>query len=189
MLQCKQNQQVARRNPARSQIVSCRRCEAMFVMLQIVTVVLTALAMATALAHALEMPGKMRLAKEHYFAVQPIYYPGFTIAGFAEVAAIFAAAALAVASFGRPDFVLVVAAAIGLVAMQAIYWTVTHPVNSVWLQKTKLKGGGKTFFSIGKSVVDGDWTTLRNRWEYSHVARAVVSVIAFILQVIALAIT
>jgi len=37
--------------------------------------------MALALAHALELPGKMRLSKEAYLAVQPIYYPGFTIGG------------------------------------------------------------------------------------------------------------
>jgi hypothetical protein len=32
-------------------------------------------AMALTLAHALELPGKMRLTKEIYFAMQPIYYP------------------------------------------------------------------------------------------------------------------
>lgn len=53
----------------------------MFNVLQILTVILVALAMAPALAHALELPGKMRLTKEAYFAVQTIYYPGFTIAG------------------------------------------------------------------------------------------------------------
>ena len=30
--------------------------------------------------------GKMRLSKEAYYAMQPIYYPGFTIGGFAEPA-------------------------------------------------------------------------------------------------------
>jgi hypothetical protein len=29
-----------------------------------------------ALAHALELPGKMRLTKDAYFAMQHIYYPG-----------------------------------------------------------------------------------------------------------------
>ncbi len=49
--------------------------------LQVVTVVLVVVAMAPALAHALKLPGKMRLTKEAYVAMQPIYYPGFTIAG------------------------------------------------------------------------------------------------------------
>jgi hypothetical protein len=51
----------------------------MFRVREIVTVVLVAVAMALALAHALELPAKMRLSKETYLAVQPIYYPGFTI--------------------------------------------------------------------------------------------------------------
>ncbi len=39
---------------------------------------------ALSLAHALEWPGKMRLTREQYLAVQPIYYPGFTYAGICE---------------------------------------------------------------------------------------------------------
>jgi hypothetical protein len=50
----------------------------MFLTLQVVTVFLVAVAMSLALAHALELPGKMRLDKETYMAVQTIYYPGFT---------------------------------------------------------------------------------------------------------------
>jgi hypothetical protein len=53
----------------------------MFNFLQILTAILIAVALALALAHALEFPGKMRLTKEVYFAIQPIYYPGFTIGG------------------------------------------------------------------------------------------------------------
>jgi hypothetical protein len=49
--------------------------------LQVVAVILVAVAMALTLAHALELPGKMRLSNETYLAVQPIYYPGFTIGG------------------------------------------------------------------------------------------------------------
>jgi len=53
----------------------------MFSVLQVLTVVLVAVAMALTLAHALELPGKMRLDKETYYAMQSIYYPGFTIGG------------------------------------------------------------------------------------------------------------
>ena len=53
----------------------------MYQLLQIVATTLVAVAMTTAVAHALEFPGKLRLSKEEYLAVQPIYYPGFTIAG------------------------------------------------------------------------------------------------------------
>jgi hypothetical protein len=53
----------------------------MFLTLQVLSVCLVAVAMSLALAHALELPGKMRLHKEAYLATQPIYYPGFTVAG------------------------------------------------------------------------------------------------------------
>jgi hypothetical protein len=56
----------------------------MFLMPQVVTVFLVPVTMSLALAHALELPGKMRLNKETYIAVQTIYYPGFTYGGFGD---------------------------------------------------------------------------------------------------------
>jgi hypothetical protein len=44
----------------------------MLLILQILTVFLVAVAMSLALAHALELPGKMRLDKQTYIAVQAI---------------------------------------------------------------------------------------------------------------------
>jgi hypothetical protein len=49
--------------------------------LQVVTVLLIATTMSLALAHVLELPGKLRLDQQTYLAVQTIYYPGFTIGG------------------------------------------------------------------------------------------------------------
>jgi len=43
---------------------------------EVVTVFVVSIAMSLALAHALELPGKMRLNKETYITVQSIYYPG-----------------------------------------------------------------------------------------------------------------
>src|SRR5436305_14504595 len=63
--------------------------------LTVPAIMLTAATMGLALAHALELPGKLRLDKERYLAVQPIYYPGFTIGGgIAEVGGIIAVLAL-----------------------------------------------------------------------------------------------
>ena len=62
--------------------------------LQVITVFLVAVAMAMALAHALEYPGKMRLSRENYIATQSIYYPGFTIGGFGEALGVLATLAL-----------------------------------------------------------------------------------------------
>jgi hypothetical protein len=148
--------------------------------LQVLTVLLVAVAMALALAHALELPGKMRLSKDVYYAMQPIYYPGFTIGGFAEPAGlILTIILLFFIPFGTPDFWLTVVAVLGLIGMQATYWLLTHPVNKFWLQGQKLSGLGSGFFSFGANRSRPlnksravDWTDLRDRWEYSHVARA-----------------
>jgi hypothetical protein len=92
----------------------------MFDILQVLTVLLVAVAMALALAHALELPGKMRLSKEAYYAMQPIYYPGFTIGGFAEPAGlILTIILLFLTPLGTADFWLTLAALVGLIGMQA----------------------------------------------------------------------
>ncbi len=62
----------------------------MFVLLEIISILLVAVAMGLALAHALEFPGKLRLDEQTYLAVQTIYYPGFTIAGISEPLAVIA---------------------------------------------------------------------------------------------------
>ena len=63
----------------------------MFSTIQLVTVLLVALAMVPAVAHALELPGKLRLAREQYLMVQRIYFPGFTfVGGIAETLSVFA---------------------------------------------------------------------------------------------------
>ncbi len=146
--------------------------------LQTVTLILAAVALAPALAHALELPGKMRLPKESYFAAQTIYYPGFTVAGGAEPLALIATAILlAVTPRGGAGFWLTVVALVGLIGVQAVYWIFTHPVNKVWLQGQSLGAAGTGFFSFAASGAPGaqDWKRLRDRWEYSHVARALLA--------------
>src|SRR5918998_4719161 len=64
--------------------VICRAGGQMFLIIQVVTVFLVAVAMSLSLAHALELPGKMRLDRDTYVAVQAIYYPGFTYGGLGE---------------------------------------------------------------------------------------------------------
>lgn len=56
---------------------------ALAIALQVVTEMVVAVAMGLALAHALELPGKMRLPKDTYHAMQGVYYPGFTFGGIA----------------------------------------------------------------------------------------------------------
>lgn len=151
---------------------------------QILAIVLTALAMAPALAHAFEFAGKKRLDGNTYVAVQAIYYPGFTLLGIAEPGALVVIVVLLfLMPRHGPAFVLTALALICVLGMQAVYWVITHPTNRYWLAgaETTLSKTGTRFFAIGSAAHGADWTNLRNRWEYSHIARAVLSFLAFVL--------
>lgn len=162
----------------------------MFHALQILTVMLVALTMALAVAHALEYPGKLRLSKADYLAVQAIYYPGFTIAGVGELLAVigsFAVAALMPRN--GTAFLFWWFAFVAMLLTHLTYWLVTHPVNNFWLRDLKLGNAGTRFFGFDFLPVDSsDWTALRDRWEYSHIARAIFSSAALLAAVIALSI-
>ena len=164
----------------------------MLEVLQALILIFVVLVMVPALAHALELPGKLRLAKDDYLVVQPIYYPGFTIAGAFEPIAIISAIVLLVLTprEGR-EFWLTLVALIGLIGMHGVYWIFTHPVNNFWLQDEKLSTTGTTFFSAGSKKQGSenpthsvDWTELRDRWEYSHVARAGLALASFVALVV-----
>jgi hypothetical protein len=105
----------------------------MFGFLQVLSLTLTAVAMAMALAHALELPGKMRLDRETYFAMQAVYYPGFTVGGaVGEVGgAVCTIVLLVLTPRGERAFWLTLVAALGLVAMHAVYWLVTRRCEQV----------------------------------------------------------
>jgi hypothetical protein len=168
----------------------------LFLILQVLTVFLAAVAMSLALAHALELPGKMRLDKETHIAVQTIYYPGFTFGGVGEVLAMLATLVLLfLTPTNRPAFRWTLTGFVALVTMQALYWVITHPVNKFWLKDTRLKRAGGAFFSLepmkqGEASETGaeGWRKLRDRWEYSHILRAVVSVIALVSLIVAVVI-
>jgi hypothetical protein len=166
----------------------------MLSVLHILTVLLVAVALAPSLAHALELPGKLRLTKEAYFAMQPIYYPGFTLAGISEPLGILATILLlCLTPLGSADFWLTLVALLGLLGMQAIYWLWTHPVNQFWVEGAPLNRMSAGFFSFGaqrsrleNATPPPEWMALHDRWEYSHVARAGGALVSFMALVIAL---
>lgn len=107
---------------------------------------LVALTMSMGLAHALEFPGKKRLNKEAYLAVQAIYYPDFTISGFAEPLSLIPTIALLfMTRSNRHLFWLTLIAFVALAVMHAIFWIFTQPVNKYWFKNQKLGEAAQRF--------------------------------------------
>ncbi|HWF08813.1 MAG TPA: anthrone oxygenase family protein [Bryobacteraceae bacterium] len=160
--------------------------------IQIISILLIALAMIPAVAHLLEFPGKSRLGRDAYLTVQPIYYPGFTIAGgIGEVGGLVSVVTtLLLMPRGTPQFWLTLAAVLAMLGMQIVFWLFTQPVNKFWLQSTTLGSFGDAFFNVraAQNRGSGDpegWKRMRDRWEYSHIARAGFAALGFLLLVVA----
>ncbi|HJZ77779.1 MAG TPA: hypothetical protein VKE51_38890, partial [Vicinamibacterales bacterium] len=118
----------------------------------------TALAMAAAFAHLLELQAKMKLRGSEYLTVQQIYR-GWSLLGIVIYAALAATLALAVTVRSqRRALRLVIVAILCMVAAQMVFWAFTFPVN----QET-----------ANWTVLPAHWQQLRIRWEFSHAAGAV----------------
>ncbi|UYG04412.1 hypothetical protein OCT51_03370 [Halomonas sp. LR3S48] len=159
----------------------------MITTLSLATLLLVAVTMGLSLAHALEFPGKLRLDEPTYRAVQAIYYPGFTIGGLiGEFGGMLALIVLLILTPTNAERFWWIAAALGFLLLgHAVYWIVTHPVNAAWLKNTSLTGASQMFFGLFSSP-DADWQHMRNLWEYSHVARAILHMLGFISMALAL---
>ena len=159
----------------------------MLLALEFLCALLTAVAMGLALAHALELPGKLRLDREQYLTIQAIYYPGFTIGGAAEPLAIIALATLLLLLPNGSATWLIGTALVAATVTQILFWTVVQPVNRHWLGKTRLGPAGQRFFDTGASSSGaGDWRRRRDRWERGHLARTVTATVAFVLTIVAM---
>jgi hypothetical protein len=126
-------------------------------------VVFTALALAPALAHAMELPNKIRLPRDSYLTVQRIYR-GWQFAGVFVIGALIATFLL-VWFAGSGAFASALIAFVCIIATQVVFWTLTFPVNRRTNNWTN---------------VAGDWTRLRRRWEFSHALSAVLDLIAMV---------
>jgi hypothetical protein len=164
--------------------------------LKVASVVFVAIAMALALAHALEYPGKMRLDRSTYMAMQPIYYPGFAIGGgIGEgLGTILTFALLLMTPADSDQFNWVAAAFASLLAMQAVYWTVTHPVQNFWREQTRIGPAARRFFglsatshSVALKERESLWSIVQQRWEISHMARAFFGFISVVAITVAVA--
>lgn len=157
--------------------------------LQIVTLFAVAAAWACAFALAAEMPGKMRLDRQTYLAVQTIYYPGFTIGGASEpLALILLAILLGLIPPDGGSFWWTALALAATAATHLIFWLVTQPVSRLWVQEQETGAPGRAFFGAGHATPSAaGWKKLRNRWERSHLVRATLLTVAFVAMTIAVA--
>ncbi len=142
---------------------------------------------ATTLAHALEMPGKLRLRRDTYLAVQRIYYPGSTVVGATEPPSVLALAGSALATpTDGPAANLRWAAATLAALAHAVYWLVVHPTNRQWLRDDdRVDAASSRFFAV--QAADGDWARHRRRWEGGHLLRCLLMLPATALAMTALA--
>lgn len=115
------------------------------------------------LAHLLELPHKRRLGRRDYRIVQRNYL-GWNLLGIPLVLAVASTAVQTRALRREPLAQRWTALALGsMVATQAIFWTLTFPVNKKTENFTRLPS---------------DWKKLLARWEYSHAASAILNLFA-----------
>lgn len=142
--------------------------EAVFVSLKIayfLSLLLTGLAMAPALAHLLELPNKINLSREHYLIVQQ-NYRGWALLGIVVIGALFLTllSTIMLRRWRRP-FIFSLIAFLTIAGTQIIFWVYTQPAN--------LATGHWT-------MLPDSWEALRRQWEYSHAASAGIYIIAFV---------
>ena len=140
--------------------------------LHALAVLLTALALVPAGAHLAEMPGKLALPREGYLLAQSLYR-GWAWFGAVIIAAILANLALgqALRRRGQPGWRAEAAAGL-LLAGLAVFFAWTFPANRAtgnWLV-----------------LPPQDWEALRDAWEWSHAANAVLTFGALCLAVLSL---
>jgi hypothetical protein len=123
----------------------------------------TALVMGAALAHLLELPNKIDLARGDYFTVQQLYR-GWAFLGIPVAAALLSTLALTIMVRHTPRvFPLTLTALLCLVGAQIVFWTFTYPANQATNNWTFLPA---------------DWQLLRQHWEYSHAVGAGLDMLA-----------
>jgi hypothetical protein len=135
------------------------------------SVLLSALSMAPALAHLLELPAKSSMPVPQYMVVQQIYR-GWALLGIVIYAAIGCTAASAILVRRQKGVLrLTVAALACQLAAQLVFWVWTFPANRATANWT---------------VVPDGIERLRTQWEGSHAAGAVLNVAAVTLLVASL---
>src|SRR5262245_28776619 len=128
----------------------------------------TALALAPAMAHVLELPNKIHLSREDYLSVQQIYR-GWALLGFVVAGALLATLMLTITvRKERQAFLCACIALLCLIGTQVVFWTYTYPANHA---------------TNNWSMLPENWLALRRQWEYSHATSAVLNVVALVMLI------
>jgi hypothetical protein len=132
------------------------------------SLVFTALALAPAMAHVLELPNKINLAREDYLIVQHIYR-GWAFLGFVVAGALLSTLALTLTvRKEQKAFMFAFIALLCIAGTQVVFWTYTYPANQATHNWTMLPD---------------NWVELRRQWEYSHATSAVLNFVALVMLI------
>jgi hypothetical protein len=133
---------------------------------QFLALLATALALFPSAAHLAAMPNKIGMAQSDYFIAQSIY-SGWSFLGLLWLLALFASAGLAFVTRSQVwPMWMAIGAAISFGLMFVIFFIWTLPANQATENWTS---------------VPSNWGALRQQWEYSHAANALVGVVGFCL--------
>jgi hypothetical protein len=137
-------------------------------LIEFLAIVLTALALGPGMAHVMELPNKLPMTRDAYLTVQRVYR-GWNRIAVVVIGALFATLVLTLTVEGDA-FVPALLAFLAIVGTQIVFWVFTFPVNRQTRNWTQ---------------VPSDWQRLRDRWELSHAASAVLNFIAVVCVAIA----
>ncbi len=135
----------------------------------LLALVLTAIALAPGAAHVLELPNKLPMHRDEYLTVQRVYR-GWAYLGIVVVAALAATLWFALVADGPAEAPAVIAFC-AVLATQIVFWVFTFPVNRRTRDWTR---------------APENWRKLRDRWELSHAASAVLNFIALVCIAVAI---
>ncbi|HYT97318.1 MAG TPA: DUF1772 domain-containing protein [Casimicrobiaceae bacterium] len=139
--------------------------------LRILSVLFAALALVFSGAHLFELSHKIGLSAADYLTVQQLYR-GWQFAGIIVVAAVVSIAWLAYAvRHDRRAFVPTIIALLCILGTQILFWTFNFPANRA---------------TDNWATLPADWEMLRQRWEFAHVASALLNLGALIVLLEAL---